>query len=117
MKILITSDVLLLSMSFIRKLLNFIIRLLGGEEKKTTVQPPVTINEALRMKEDVIQVLTQGHPYEEQAKIREYIRKQEEQGIYNYTFETSRWKVVVRSTSGHGAQFYTNPKEQEGTSY
>ena len=69
------------------------------------------------MKEDVIQVLVQGHPYEEQAKIREYIREQEKQGIYNYTFETTCWKVTVRSTSGNGAQFYTGPKETDGTSY
>jgi 4-hydroxyphenylpyruvate dioxygenase-like putative hemolysin len=103
-------------MSVIRKLLNFLIRLLGGEEKKPTTQS-VVVDKAYCMKEDVIQVLVNGHPFDEQAKIREYIRKQEEQGIYNYTFETSRWKVVVRSTSGHGAQFMTQVKEQEGTSY
>ena len=85
-----------------------------GGKKSTSVQP---VKEAYRMKEDVIQVLVQGHPYDEQAKIREYIRMQEEKGFYNYVFETSRSKVTVRSTSGHGAQFYTGPKEQEGTSY
>lgn len=100
------------------KLIDFVLRLLGIKKEETVApKPVVTLNEALRMKEDVIQVLVQGHPYEEQAKIREYIRKQEEQGIYNYTFETTRWKVTVQSTSGFGAQFFTGVKETEGTSY
>lgn len=100
--------------TIVEAIVAFFKAIFGGKKSTATVQP---VKEAYRMKEDVIQVLVQGHPYEEQAKIREYIRMQEEQGIYNYTFETSRWKVVVRSNSGHGAQFYNQVKEQEGTSY
>lgn len=104
-------------MSVIRKLLNFLIRLLGGEEKKPTTTPTVTLNPALKMSETVLKNLVVGYDDEEQGKIREYIRAQEAKGIYNYSFETSKWRVVVKSTSGHGAQYHEAKKEQEGTSY
>ena len=98
MKILITSDVLLLSMSFIRKLLNFIIRLLGGEEKKTTVQQTTPVIDASKcLKEDVIDFLANGHDQEERARIRAYIKKQEAAGIYEYSFSTSRWYFEVKN--------------------
>lgn len=122
MKILITSRNLLLSMSAIKNFIMFLCRLFGIEVGNTTptVQPSTTVilNPALEMSETVLkQIVSEYEDDEEQGKIRKYIRAQEAKGIYNYSFETSKWRVVVQSTRGVGAQFYNAKKEQEGTSY
>ena len=103
---------------------NFILALLSMFKDKETVQPSTTtkpattLNPALEMSETVLkELVSEYEDDEEQGKIRKYIRAQEAKGIYNYSFETSKWKVVIQSTRGVGAQFYNAKKEQEGTSY
>ena len=84
-------------MSVIRKLLNFLIRLLGGEEKKPTTTTTPVLDNSKCMKEDVIDFLAHGHDQEERARIRAYIKAQEAAGIYEYSFSTSRWYFEVKN--------------------
>lgn len=100
-------------MSFIKALMNFLRRIFGRSTVQTTqTTQTIVLDSSKEMSEENIQVLVQGHSIEEQGKIRKYITGQEAKGIYNYVFETSRWKVTVQN-----GQFFTGKKEQEGTSY
>ena len=69
----------------------FIKAIFGG--KSAAVQ---SVDKSKCMSESVIKFLVQGHPDEEQAKIRAYIKKQEAAGIYEYSFSTSRWYFEVK---------------------
>ena len=103
--------------TIVEALVAFIKAIFGGK-KSTTVQQTIVLDPSKEMSERTIQVLVQGHPTDEQGKIRKYIAGQEAKGIYNYVFETSRWRVTVKEgVAPYGAQFHTGVKEQEGTSY
>ena len=85
-------------MSVIRKFIMFLCRIFGielKEENTPTVQQEV--KPSLYMSEDVIAFLVQGHPEEEQARIRAYIKAQEAKAIYEYSFSTSRWYFEVKN--------------------
>lgn len=85
-------------MSVIRKFIMFLCRIFGielKEENTPTVQQEV--KPSLYMSEDVIAFLVQGHPEEEQARIRAYIKAQEAKAIFEYSFSTSRWYFEVKN--------------------
>ena len=79
--------------TIVEAIVAFFKAIFGG---KSAVQS-VKIDKSKCMSESVIKFLVQGHSDEEQAKIRDYIKKQEAAGIYEYSFSTSRWYFEVKN--------------------
>ena len=80
--------------TIVEAIVAFIEAIFGG--KKSTAVQSVKIDKSKCMSESVIKFLVQGHSDEEQGKIRDYIKKQEAAGIYEYSFSTSRWYFEVK---------------------
>ena len=88
-------------MSFIRKLLNFLIRLLGGEEKisteqATTDKPIEVIKPSIGYIDDAEFEWHFGDlPADEQYQIKLLIKEKKALGITEYQFTTSKKRIRV----------------------